>query len=563
MAEPQNFGKYQLLRVLAQGGMAEVFLAKQVGPEGFEKVVVVKRVLPHLSRRPDFVEMFLDEARLNASLSHPNIVQVFDFGLAQGQYFLAMEYLAGEDLSTIYRQSVAAGRTVPPEIVALMGAAACDALHYVHGAVAENGEPRRIVHRDISPSNIIVTYQGTVKILDFGIAKAEGKLVETQQGTLKGKYAYMSPEQALSEPLDGRSDLFSLGAVLYEMLAGARLFQREGHLALLKAVTEETILPPSMRRPDVPPEMDQVVMRALARDKTQRYQTAQEMRRDLDQFLAARTYVPAQSQLQQYLLELFGESHVRDRSRLPTTGGASSATVSSRPRPPQEPPLELDNKKRSESRPRSMSSASGARGNPVMKRRPSRFSLPPLSWMLVLAALVVVTYLAMNWVMARIFEPSAGEMAAATARARIPAAVMEKKQAPSPPPLDLGPDKVDQPVEPSAGLAIKAPSEAHRRTAAKHTPLVPLEKPPHGYGTLSVACSPWCHIYVDGLDTGRNSPVSGMKLTAGRHELRVVNPPSGRTRDIDVDVESGVNSVQRIEFEKGTAAALQPAERGR
>jgi eukaryotic-like serine/threonine-protein kinase len=559
MAEPQNFGKYQLLRVLAQGGMAEVFLAKQVGPEGFEKVVVVKRVLPHLSRRPDFVEMFLDEARLNASLSHPNIVQVFDFGLAQGQYFLAMEYLAGEDLSTIYRQSVAAGITVPPEIVALVGAAACDALHYIHVAVAENGEPRRIVHRDISPSNLIVTYQGTVKILDFGIAKAEGKLVETQQGTLKGKYAYMSPEQALSEPLDGRSDLFSLGAVLYELLTGARLFQREGHLALLKAVTEETILPPSMRRPEVPQEMDAVVMRALARDKGERYQSAQEMRRDLDQFLAARTYVPAQSQLQQYLTQLFGEAHVRERSRLPTTGGAGTATVSSRPRPPQpqEAPLELDTK-RAESRPRPQTTSSTGGRNRVMKRRPSGWTFPPLSWLFGAALLMLMLYAGINWVLSRIFEPSSGELAAATARARVPGPVAQPSKQATSPPLDLGPDKVEQSPEAPPGLMVRAPSESHRRTGGKHLIPVPIEKPPRGYGTLTVSCVPWCHIYVDGLDTGRNSPVSGMKLSAGRHELRVVNPPSGRTRDIDVEVENGGNSVQRIEFEKGTAA-LQKA----
>ena len=502
MAEAQNFGKYQLLRVLAQGGMAEVFLAKQVGPEGFEKVVVVKRVLPHLSRRPDFVEMFLDEARLNASLSHPNIVQVFDFGLAQGQYFLAMEYLAGEDLSTIYRAAVAAGKTVPPEIVALVGAAACDALNYIHVAVTENGESRRIVHRDISPSNLIITYQGTVKILDFGIAKAEGKLVETQQGTLKGKYAYMSPEQALSEPLDGRSDLFSLGAVLYEMLTGARLFQREGHLALLKAVTVETILPPSMRHPSVPPDMDGVVMRALARDKGARYQSAQEMRRDLDQFLSARTYVPAQSQLQQYLTELFGEMHVRERSRLPTTGGAGAATVSSRPRgqsspAPPEAPLELDTKRR-ESRPRVTSSTGGVR-NPVMKRKPrSQWELPPVSWMLGAVAIMAATWFGLNFAMSRMFEPTPGELAAASARARVAAPVPPKP--PPLPTLDLGPGKVDQPEAPPATME-KAPPEHRRASVIKH-PTPAMAEKAHGYGTLGVSCSPWCHIYVDGLDTG-------------------------------------------------------------
>jgi len=555
MAEPQTFGKYQLLRVLAQGGMAEVFLAKQVGPEGFEKVVVVKRVLPHLSKRPDFVEMFLDEARLNASLSHPNIVQVFDFGLAQGQYFLAMEYLAGEDLSTIFRHTTAAGKTVPPQVVALLGAAACDALGYIHSAIGENGEPRRIVHRDISPSNIIVTYQGTVKILDFGIAKAEGKLVETQQGTLKGKYAYMSPEQALSEPLDGRSDLFSLGAVLYELLTGARLFQREGHLALLKAVTEETILPPSMRRPELPPEMDAIVMRALSRQKGERYQTAQEMRQDLDQFLSARTYVPAQSQLQQYLTEIFGEVHVRERSRLPTTGGGKLATVSSRPRgQPDEPALEIDVKKRIESR-RSLP-ISGISGNPVLKKPPRR-GLPPITWIAGSLVLGVVAYFGMGWAASHLAEPTAGETAAAIARARVPIpAAVPQKQATAPP-LDLGPGKVEVPEEPPPQPVVRPPSEVHRRTGGKH-PTGQGEKPRGGYGTLGVNCVPWCHIYVDGIDTGRNSPFTGMRLSAGRHELKVVNPPSGRTREMDIDVEAGSTINKSIEFERGPPGGAPP-----
>ncbi len=544
MAESQTFGKYQLLRALAQGGMAEVFLAKQVGPEGFEKVVVVKRVLPHLSRRPDFVEMFLDEARLNASLSHPNIVQVFDFGLTQGQYFLAMEYLAGEDLSTIFRHTTSTGKTVPPQIVALVGAATCDALGYIHSAVGDDGQPRRIVHRDISPSNVIVTYQGTVKILDFGIAKAEGKLVETQQGTLKGKYAYMSPEQALSEPLDGRSDLFSLGAVLYELLTGVRLFQREGHLALLKAVTEETILPPSMRRPEIPPEIESVVMRALSRQKGERYQTAQEMRRDLDLFLASRTYVPAQSQLQQYLTELFGESHVRERSRMPSTGAGKLVTVSSRPRAQEESGLQLDEKKRVESRRPKVAAVSAVRSNPVMKPQ-RRWSIPPTSWMVIAVVLGIVAYFGSSalWKFA---SPSASE-AAAAAKARLPTPTPAPPK-PVPPPLDLGPDKVESPEDAPRG-DVRSNAEVHRRTQTKH-PVTALVEKPRGYGTLAVNCLPWCHIYVDGIDTGRNSPVSGMRISAGRHELKVVNPPSGRTREMDIEVEVGGNTVKSLEFEK-------------
>jgi hypothetical protein len=250
---------------------------------------------------------------------------------------------------------------------------------------------------------------------------------------------------------------------------------------------------------------------------------------------------------------------VRDRSRLPTTGGAGAATVSSRPRAPQpvEVPLELDTKKRTESRPRPITSSTSGRGNPVMRQQQSRWSLPPLSWVIGAVVIMVVTYFCINWVTGKLLEPSAGEQAAAIARARVAAPVAPKQQATSPP-FDIAPDKVEPAPEAPPAVMVRAPSEAHRRSGGKHPAQVPVEKPPHGYGTLAVSCVPWCHIYVDGLDTGRNSPVSGMRLSAGRHELRVVNPPSGRTRDIDVDVESGGNNVQRIEFEKGTAALQRP-----
>jgi hypothetical protein len=192
-----------------------------------------------------------------------------------------------------------------------------------------------------------------------------------------------------------------------------------------------------------------------------------------------------------------------------------------------------------------------------MKRPPSRFSLPPLSWIVGSVVIVVVGYFGMNWMMGKFFEPSAGELAAASARARVPIPTAAPPKQATSPPLDLGPGKVDPPPEAPPAVMVRAPSEPHRRSGGKQTTTALVGKP-HGYGTLSVRCVPWCHIYVDGLDTEQNSPVSGLKLSAGRHELRVVNPPSGRTRDIEVDIEGGTNLTQRIEFEKGTASLQHP-----
>ncbi len=256
-AAVETFGKYELVRPLAQGGMAELFIARQSGPAGFEKQVVIKRVLPHLAANKDFVEMFLDEARLAARLSHPNIVQVFDFGEADGRYFLAMEYLVGEDLAAVQCALGHQRRGMPGPIAALVLSSACEALHYAHTFADETGAPLKIVHRDVSPTNVFVTYQGQVKVLDFGIAKAEGKLVHTQSGVLKGKFLYMSPEHITGEALDARSDVFALGAVLHELLTGRPVFERATSLASLRAITDEPIPAPSEVVHDVAPELSE------------------------------------------------------------------------------------------------------------------------------------------------------------------------------------------------------------------------------------------------------------------------------------------------------------------
>ncbi|MCI0672828.1 MAG: protein kinase, partial [Myxococcaceae bacterium] len=313
----QRFGKsYYLVRTLAEGGMAELFLAKQVGAEGFERDVVIKRMLPHLSRHQEFVEMFLDEARLAARLFHPNIVQITDLGSAEGSYFLCMEYLPGEDLEALIAAASRRGEPVPVGVATRIVLSACEGLEFAHG-YHEGGRAVNLVHRDVSPSNVLVTYQGTVKVVDFGIAKASSRLGQTQPGMLKGKLGYMSPEQARSEPLDGRSDLFSLGVTFYELLTGQRVFLRDTELGVLLALMERPVPPVRSLRPDVPEALERIVMRALERNREQRYQSATELRADLESFLAGCSSVPGSTQVAQYLRSLFGEEQARSRTQLP------------------------------------------------------------------------------------------------------------------------------------------------------------------------------------------------------------------------------------------------------
>jgi len=325
VGDSEQLGKYQLVKCIARGGMAEIFLARVQGPAGFEKGVVVKRVLPHLSESSEFVQMFLDEARLAARLSHPNIVQIFDFGESDGSYFLCMEHLAGEDLANVVRLAQQAGGTMPFPLAAMVVSAAADALHYAHTLTDEGGQPLGIVHRDISPSNIFLTYTGAVKVLDFGIAKAQTKAVQTQAGVIKGKLMYMAPEQAKGKAVDGRSDVWALGAVLHEALTGQRLFARDTELAIYHAVLHDPIPSPSEIEPQIPEELSAIVMRALERDLAQRFASAADLRRALDTYVTATSTGPLGPQLQEYLKGLCGLARIQERARIPSKSSPSPA----------------------------------------------------------------------------------------------------------------------------------------------------------------------------------------------------------------------------------------------
>ncbi len=317
-----RIGPYEVLTQLALGGMAELLLARRVGIEGFQKLVVLKRILPQYANNPEFVEMFLHEARLAATLEHPNIVQVFDIGKAGGDYFFAMAYLHGKDVLAILRELSGRGRALPLEhaIAIAMGVAA--GLHHAHEQVGFDGQPLSIVHRDVSPANAIVTYDGTVKLVDFGIAKAAARANVTRVGVRKGKAAYMSPEQCKGDPLDRRTDLWSLGVVLYEMVTMARLFKADNDLAIMHRITALEIPPPSSRNPAVPPVLDAIIMRCLQRSPTARYATADALLRDLDGAAASLGLRPSPVRLGEFVRELFGSPPLPSA----TTVGAVPAT---------------------------------------------------------------------------------------------------------------------------------------------------------------------------------------------------------------------------------------------
>ncbi|WP_073564459.1 serine/threonine-protein kinase [Archangium sp. Cb G35] len=274
-------GKYVVKRKLAEGGMAEIYLATSTGAEGFEKEVVIKRVRSFLSDDESFVQMFIAEARLASGLNHANVVQIFDFAKHEDSYYLAMEYVRGCSLWDLRKRCREKGISMPPVLVAHIGAQVAAGLHYAHRLKSSDGELVHLVHRDVTPHNVLLSYDGAVKLTDFGIAKASNKL--TQPGVLKGKFAYMSPEQSRGEEVDARTDVFALGVVLWEMLTGGKLFDGDSEMAVLRAVQESVIARPARLNPDVPEELDRVVCTALERDPEARYQSAGELERALAQ----------------------------------------------------------------------------------------------------------------------------------------------------------------------------------------------------------------------------------------------------------------------------------------
>jgi serine/threonine-protein kinase len=278
-----RIGRYEILGRIGMGGMAEVFRARATGPRGYQKDLIVKRILPQFAAHPDFVRAFVDEAKILGMLYHPNIVGIYDFGEDGARHYLALEYLDGPTLGSILVELRAAGKKLPFGAVVFVAREVCRGLIAVHALQDARGRPMNVIHRDVTPSNVMTTRTGAVKLLDFGIAKIAGSDNVTRVGQIKGKAGYLAPEQILGGAVDARVDLFSLGVVLHEMLSLEPLFHGEGgDMGAVYRTLEKVIPPPSSFRADTPPDFDRVVLKALSREPAKRYQTAVEMERELD-----------------------------------------------------------------------------------------------------------------------------------------------------------------------------------------------------------------------------------------------------------------------------------------
>jgi serine/threonine protein kinase len=279
------FGKYLLLERINVGGMAEVYKAKTVGVGGVERIVAIKRILPSVAEDEEFIKMFVDEAKITSQLSHANLAQSFDLGKIDDAYYIAMEYVPGKDLRAVFERMKRRGERMPLPLCAYTVARLCEGLDYTHRKCDPDGRELNIVHRDVSPQNIVLGFEGEVKLIDFGIAKAANKITRTQAGILKGKFGYMSPEQVRGLPLDRRSDIFAAGVVLYELCTGERLFTGSSDFSVLEKVQQAKITPPSQVEPRIPLELERVMLKALAREPEDRYQLAADLAGDLTRFL--------------------------------------------------------------------------------------------------------------------------------------------------------------------------------------------------------------------------------------------------------------------------------------
>src|SRR3954465_16088230 len=299
-----TFGRYRLLGLLGEGGMGRLYIAERRGVRGFVKIVALKLILPHLADSAQLRDMFLNEARIAARLEHPNIVATYELGEVEGKYFISMEYLPGEDLSAVIGRCQGQ-QTIPLEIAARLAQQVAKGLHYAHDVRDGQGRLVGLVHRDVNPRNIFVTYHGGVKLLDFGMVRNPAG-PQSVPGVFKGKYGYCAPEQLDGGRIDRRTDVFCLGIVLWECLTGARLFDVGTDVETIDAVRSRRIERPGALRPEVPGRLDEIVMRALARQPVQRYQSAQEMSEELDRFLLDRNDQPTTTGVGQWIEALFG-----------------------------------------------------------------------------------------------------------------------------------------------------------------------------------------------------------------------------------------------------------------
>jgi serine/threonine-protein kinase len=512
----RKFGRYHIVGEIGRGGMAEVFLAVQKGPGGFEKPVALKLLQAQLDQRAELVERFLFEAKIAGQLAHPNICHTYDAGLVEGRHYLAMEYLPGQSVASIARASALKKARIDPRIAAYVVARAAEGLAYAHEKTALDGTPLRIVHRDVSPSNIFVTYDGQVKLLDFGIASGTGRTVQTVDGQISGKISYMSPEQIRGESVDARSDLFALGVVLYELLECRRLFPRLGSdYFTMQRVLSHPI--PPIENESVIPALASVTMELLARDKERRTPSARQAVLALDEIvrqLDAVSLEPAAVVLRAMMEREFA---VEAREAADRLRGSSVDAV--------DPTPALD-----VTEPRPLTRTVRLRKTGFVRRR----------WR-PLVALGVLPLAVLSWSLVVALQPPAVEItAAAPNESMLRSAETLEPLACEPEPPSL---KAAAPADPSRTAPVIKARRAHvsRAPALK---LAPISADP---GRLTLDTVPWSDIYLDGRKLG-TTPLFNVELPAGHQILRARNEKAGVDRALEIDIQPGRTTARRVQW---------------
>ncbi len=459
---PRQLGKYQVLRKLATGGMAEVFLAKATSPLGVSKTVVLKCIRPHLARRPEFLAMFLSEARLVTQLNHPNIVQVFDAGEVEETCFLVMEYVDGAPLSLLAQRATELRTPIPVPLCARLIASACEGLAYAHELVSpESGEPLHLVHRDISPDNIMLTRTGTVKVLDFGIAKSKDHSERTKTGTIKGKLAYLPPERLRGAPGDVQGDVFSLGLVLYELVCGQKPYEAQSEFEAANAILNTAFIPIESRRADVPRAFRRILHKAIAKKREERYQNCRELQADLERFLFSTRQPVGPVDLASFFsaLDARASAHApalpplfpeRTRPRIQPPPGAADAQPAPAPTPPKPSGRPTQNLR--PVRPPPRIAPAEERATPTPEPAAQRSASPPLHRRVALAGLVLC--LASVGVLASKRQGAAPVAQAPVAAVHAPAAQAAPAAEPPPPPAEQ--QAAPEPPRPEAAAPVPA-----------------------------------------------------------------------------------------------------------
>ncbi len=531
------FGRYQIIRRLAVGGMGEVFLARQSAVAGFDRLVILKSLLPDLAQQPEFVEQFLDEAKVAATLNHPNIVSIYEVGSWNGTYFIAMEYIRGDNLSRLQR---AAGRMktgVPVDVAAFIVHDAAHALDHAHKAEDIHGKPQNIVHRDISPQNIMVRTDGVTKVVDFGIAKAANRTSRTATGLLKGKVQYMSPEQVQGAELDGRADQFALGVVLWELLARQKLFTGQSEIDILRSVINRPIPLLSTQTAGVPPRLERCVARMLARDREQRYPSLAECAADLKGFLESGGMKNAQARTATFVKETLGEEIEAKTVDLTPTGANNFVINLAQQHPPPTGPT-----------------GAARREVPASRARLGIAAGAGLALLLAVVAAAVILWP----------QPPAPEAAAAAAPA--PVRTVSPKVAIDTQPTgavvridgkEVGKTPVTVDVAPGVEHEVEAEAEGYETRSEKVTLSAGQMKPllwalTEKRATLSVTTSiAGAELLVDGKHAGK-APLQLKDLAPGAHTLRATAVRGRATylAELSVTLARGQDAARALKLEK-------------